>query len=475
MKIKRPFPKVDLKGLKFKTWMMFLGFAGGILFLLWILQIASLKPYYRSVKVNNVQNIATKIEEAINSEDFTQDVIDVTYDNDICLALYNYDEYELLNVNALGVGCYLTNNGYSDELDVDKYIKEIDESSNGEVFDYLTSERFQDEMLIYGRIIESHLGRYYLLLNATIEPVDSTVFIMQNQFFIISACVLILSGFIAYVLSNAYSNPVSKMTKSAKLLADGNYSVKFDDSSYTEINELANTLNYATSELSKTEELRRDLIANVSHDIKTPLTTIKAYAEMINDISGNDPIKRRNHVNVIINESNHLNKLVNDMLVLTKIQSGNMIINQKSFDMVKKAQEIAGVLKGLTQNLEIIIKLETPISANVVGDEVMLGQVIYNFLNNAVKHVGLDKVITIKITEIEKRFKVSVIDHGTGIALVDLPYIWDRYYKIDKNYQRNQEGSGLGLAISKAYLDLNHCQYGVNSVIDEGTEFWFII
>ena len=475
LKIKSPFLKVDLKGLRFKTWILFLGFAGGILFLLWILQISSLKPYYRSVKVNNVQSIATKIEEAIDSEDFTQDVINLTYDNNICLSLYNYNEYELLNVNALGVGCYLTNSTSSDELDVDKYINEIDESSNGEVFDYITSERFQDEMLIYGKVIESHLGRYYLLLNATIEPVDSTVFILQNQFILISAGVLILSGFIAYVLANAYSNPVSKMTKSAKLLAEGNYNVKFDDSSYTEINELANTLNYATSELSKTEELRRDLIANVSHDIKTPLTTIKAYAEMINDISGNDPIKRRNHVNVIINESNHLNKLVDDMLVLTKIQSGNMVINQKTFDLVKKAQEIAGVLRGLTQNIGVVIKLNTPKNANVVGDEVMLGQVIYNFLNNAVKHVGLDKVVTIKITETENKFKVSVIDHGLGIASVDLPYIWDRYYKIDKNYQRNQEGSGLGLAISKAYLDLHHCQYGVDSIIGEGTEFWFII
>ncbi|MEA5026464.1 MAG: HAMP domain-containing sensor histidine kinase [Erysipelotrichaceae bacterium] len=468
--------KIDLRGVRFKTWIIFLGFAGGILFLLWILQISSLKPYYRSVKVNNVQNIAAKIEDALNDNDFTQDVIDMTYDNNVCLSLYDYEDYELLNVNALGVGCYLSNSSsYDDAIDIQQYITEIDQSEDGEVYEYLTSERFQDEMLIYGKKIETHLGKYYLLLNATVEPIDSTVFIMQNQFFIISACILLISGFIAYILAKAYANPLTRMTDSAILLAEGDYNVKFDGNSYTEINELANTLNYATEELSKTEELRRDLIANVSHDIKTPLTTIKAYAEMINDISGNNPVKRRDHVNVIINESIHLNKLVDDMLVLTKVQSGNMIIKEVDFDLVNKTHEIVDVLKGLSHNLGIKIQLDLPVSAPVRGDEIMIGQIIYNFLNNAVKHVGDDKKIIIKITEAESKFKISVIDHGCGIAKDDLPHIWDRYYKIDKNYQRNQEGSGLGLAISKAYLDLHHCEYGVESIVGQGTEFWFII
>ncbi|MPN23276.1 Alkaline phosphatase synthesis sensor protein PhoR [bioreactor metagenome] len=196
---------------------------------------------------------------------------------------------------------------------------------------------------------------------------------------------------------------------------------------------------------------------------------------MINDISGNNPVKRRDHVNVIINESIHLNKLVDDMLVLTKVQSGNMIIKEVDFDLVNKTHEIVDVLKGLSHNLGIKIQLDLPVSAPVRGDEIMIGQIIYNFLNNAVKHVGDDKKIIIKITEAESKFKISVIDHGCGIAKDDLPHIWDRYYKIDKNYQRNQEGSGLGLAISKAYLDLHHCEYGVESIVGQGTEFWFII
>ncbi len=475
MKNKEPFVKFDFKGVRFKTWILFLSFSGGVLFLLWILQVSSLKPYYRSVKVNNVQNISTYVIEALNGDDQMQDIIDMTYDNNICLAIYSYDDYELLNVNALGVGCYLTNTGYDEQLDTDHYIGLINDKSDHEVYEYVTSERFQDEMLIYGKKINTHLGTYYLFLNAMVEPVDSTVFIMQNQFLIILVCVLLVSGWIAYILARAYANPITKMTDSAILLAEGNYDVLFTGESYTEINELANTLNYATAELSKTEELRRDLIANVSHDIKTPLTTIKAYAEMINDISGNDPIKRKAHVDVIINEANHMNKLVDDMLVLTKVQSGNMILNETTFDLVKKSKEIINVLHGIGNKSGINVELITPDEALITADETLIGQVIYNFLNNAIKHVGDDKQITITIEEIDNRFKVSIIDHGCGIPSENLPYIWDRYYKIDKNYQRNQEGSGLGLAISKAYLDLHNCPYGVDSVINEGTTFWFII
>ncbi|MDD2591237.1 MAG: HAMP domain-containing sensor histidine kinase [Erysipelotrichaceae bacterium] len=475
MKNRRSFTKFDLKGVRFKTWILFLSFSGGILFLLWILQVSSLNPYYRSVKVNNVQTIADYIESSINNDENMQDVIDITYDNGVCLAIYNYQEYELLNVNALGVGCYLSNTGYGEKLSIGHYISLIDDNDENEVYEYVRSERFQDEMLIYGKKIDTNLGSYYLLLNAMVEPVDSTVFIMQNQFLIILVCVLLVSGWIAFIMANAYANPITKMTDSAILLAEGDYDVRFNGGSYTEIDELANTLNYVTEELSKTEELRRDLIANVSHDIKTPLTTIKAYAEMINDISGDNPIKRRQHVDVIINEANHMNKLVDDMLVLTKIQSGNMIINEIEFDIVNKAKEISNVLRGLQATYNVKIIFDTVDKAYIKADETLIGQVIYNFLNNAIKHVGDDKQVVITITKIADKFKIAITDHGTGIASENLPYIWDRYYKIDKNYQRNQEGSGLGLAISKAYLDLHDCEYGVESELNVKTTFWFII
>ncbi len=473
--MRNPFANFDFKGIRFKTWILFVSFTGGILFLLWFLQISSLKPYYRSVKVNGVQNIAIKIEQALNDNDVIADIIDITYDNNVCLAIYSYNDFELLNINALGVGCYLSNVGFEERLNTDHYIELIDNSEKNEVYEYITSERFQDEMLVYGKKIDAHLGTYYLLLNAIVEPVDSTVFIMQNQFFIISVCVLFASWFIAFLLAKAYADPLMKMTDSAILLAEGNYDVRFDGETYTEISELAKTLNYATDELSKTEELRRDLIANVSHDIKTPLTMIKAYAEMINDISGDNPKKRKDHVNVIINEANHMNKLVDDMLVLTKVQSGNIVINERSFDLVKKCHEIVNVLTGLSSKQQVKIKLIHPDIANVIADETLIGQVIYNFLNNAIKHTGDDKIIILEIKAINDRFRVSVADNGCGIADEDIPFIWDRYYKIDKNYQRNQEGSGLGLAISKAYLDLHHCEYGVESIVKKGTTFWFII
>ena len=203
---------------------------------------------------------------------------------------------------------------------------------------------------------------------------------------------------------------------------------------------------------------------------------IKAYAEMILDISGSNKTKRQQHLNVIINEVNHLDLLVNDMLELSQLQSGNISLNLENVDLSQFAQEIINVFKGMAELKSIEIELIGKIPAYVFVDKIKIGQVIYNFISNAVKHVGNDQKIIVKLTLINNHeVRLAVIDHGSGIAEEQLPYVWDRYYKIDKNYQRAKEGSGLGLAIAKSILDAHLAKYGVNSVLEKGSEFYFIL
>ena len=137
-----------------------------------------------------------------------------------------------------------------------------------------------------------NLTEFYIFINAPIEPLDSTISILQDQFIYVTVAVLFLSTVISGIISFQIAKPLADMTESARKLAHGDVNVRFEYGGYSEIDDLADTLNFATGELSKMDELRRDLIANVSHDIKTPLTMIKAYAELIKELSGENPIKR---------------------------------------------------------------------------------------------------------------------------------------------------------------------------------------
>ena len=273
-------------------------------------------------------------------------------------------------------------------------------------------------------------------------------------------------------LARRISLPIVKMKDEANKLAQGDYNARFETNSFSEINDLASTLDDATEKLSKVNELRKDLVANVSHDIKTPLTMIKAYAEMIKDISGDDPKKRNEHLDVILQETEYLNKLVTDMSELSKLQSGVIEINRDNFDLKECVNKVVLLLSQAIseKNIKLILDLD---DCFVYADEIKLSQVIYNFLSNALKYSDADSKITVRIRDSEDKVRLEVIDNGNGISEEALPYIWDRYYKVDKNFNRSVNSTGLGLAIAKAILEAHKAHYGVESKLGEGSTFWF--
>ena len=180
------------------------------------------------------------------------------------------------------------------------------------------------------------------------------------------------------------------------------------------INNLADTLTAASIELEKSDMLQKDLIANVSHDLRTPLTMIRSYAEMIRDISGDKPEKRNAHVQVIIDEANRLNTLVNDMMVLSQMQAGTMELNIAPFDILAATESIANPYRLLEAN-GYDIRIECKENYMVVGDEDKIKQVISNFLTNAIKYCGADKQILLNIRRWNNKIHFEVVDHGAGI------------------------------------------------------------
>ena len=458
------------QGIRFKTWMYFVVFSLCILALLMLFQIILFEPYYREMKISDVKKAVNDI--ALNLEN-DEEIQNITVNNDGCSVVVKTNK-TTKGVDSIGSSCIIYNNGKVNA----EYVNKLKESEKGELNYIATIEdevHGPQDMLIYGRsYIDEDEKPYYVLFNTTLQPLKSTIKIMQTQFIFISGLVLFLAMLISFFFSNLLSKPISKMTKEAQKLSTGDYNVNFEKVEFKEVNDLAETLNYASKQLSQIDELRKDVIANVSHDLKTPLTMITAYAEMIRDISGSNKAKRNEHLEVIIQESHYLDLLVSDMRNLSLLQAGVSPLTKTNFDIGEVIRSTVEKFNTITRKENITIKREIEPELICYGDEGKIQEVIYNFIGNATKHYGEDRTIVAKAFATQKgRIRVEITDHGPGIDAETLNHIWERYYKTDKSYQRANSGSGLGLAISKAILEQHEAQFGVLSEVKKGSTFYF--
>lgn len=401
----------------------------------------------------------------IDSTSILSSIDDLSLDNNICL------EY----VDNWGNKYYFNNKTTSCLLgknkNIDKELVKIKQSQEEIYFEKILNPLNNSTSLLYG--IKKNNG--YVFLFTSLEDIGTTTSLIKNQLIYLTLLTIVLSIIIALFLSKRIAKPISNMTKMATKLADGNYNLVFESTGINELDELANSLNYLEQEVSKTDTYRRDLMANVSHDLKTPLTMIKAYAEMIKDITLNDKEKTVKNLDVIIEETERLNILVNDILELSKLQNNQETLFIEEFDIVELIKDILRRYEIIKETENYNIILESPGKIIVKADKKRISQVIYNLINNAVNYTGDDLKVTIRLTEEVKDCLVEIIDTGKGISSEDLQNIWNRYYKQEKNHKRNVIGTGLGLSIVKNILEQHGFEYGVNSMKNKGTTFYFKI
>ena len=453
-----------------------------MLVLLGFLLVALIKPYYRENRIKMIDTLVSTIENELlvnkPSEASISKTDRLVNNNNVCAIIYNQNGRRVYSADSLGELCVFDEpiNIDGDDLIVyDDGTKLVDKLNEYNVIsETLTSPTTDLEMLLYGKKVSINLANYYLLVNAPLELLDSYVDFILKQYLVLAMFIVVLALIVSFLLANKITSPIVNMQKEASKLADGDYHVSFksDKESYSEINALASTLDDATEKLSKIDELRKDLLANVSHDLRTPITLIRSYAEMIKDISGDDPIKRDQHLDVIIDETEYLTKLINDMQEYSKLQAGFINLNKSNFDIEKSITNVCKLLSGLMKEKNITLKKDLK-SVIVYGDETKISEVIYNYLSNAIKHSDENSTIYVSIRDSEDSLYFEVKDEGDGISEKDLPFIWDRYYKIDKNFRRNENSTGLGLAIAKAILEAHGAKYGVVSKVGEGSTFYF--
>ena len=346
-------------------------------------------------------------------------------------------------------------------------------NSDDETIKYINVNPFYDsKLLVYGIKLDSD---NYAFISMSLQPVNSTIDVLADQYKFVTVGVFILSFIIAYFVSNRISKPIIKISEKSRLMGQGDYDITFEESDILELKELADTLNSTTKELAKTDELRREIMANVSHDLKTPLTLIKANAEMVRDITYKNDEKRNNNLNVIVDEVDRLNLLVMDILDVSAYQAKTISLNIENFQLKPLMDSVFSKYKVLMDRDNYKINLNMDNDYLVKADIKRIEQVIYNLINNAINYTGDDKAININVKNCKKRVLIEIIDTGRGIDKENLRHIWDKYYKIDKKYRRVTYGTGLGLSIVKNILELHHFKYGVESKKDKGTKFYFYI
>lgn len=413
-----------------------------------------------------MSQIADRIVSSYNSEDAVSVLDQISYERGVCVEIVTTDETSYSS-NGIDRGCTLNE---KNNIETVLYKRKFIRSGEKRAQYIYTNPVFHNKTILYGVKLESDT---YAFIMASLEPLGATTSILASQLVYVTIGVLLLSFVIAYFISKNISKPIVQMSRSAKRMGNGILNVHFDtNSSIEEINELAVTLNKMNAELVKTDELRRDLMANVSHDLKTPLTMIKAYAEMIRDLDQQKE-KRDTHLNVIIEEADRLNVLVNDILNLSKLQSNIEELNMEEFDLTECINTILKRYDILREKegYQFIFKQTKPLM--IQADRAKMEQVIYNLINNAINYTGKDNKVTIKVKESKDSIRVQIIDTGKGIKEEDLDVIWDRYYKSSKKHKRNAFGTGLGLSIVKNVLEHHHFNYGVTSKINKGTTFFF--
>lgn len=448
-----------------KTLFFLLSYNIVIIVLLWVCQIKILDIYYEKEQVDNMDNIVNSLKET-NSIELVSKLQDIAYDNDVCIVLTsNTSVVETYNINMNG--CALKS-GNSKVKELMYNFVQSEET--------LKSYRFvNDDKHISALMYGVKVGNSDVFIYSNLEDISDFTLLIKRQLMYVCVVGIFIAIIMSIFLSNKITEPITRITKKAKKMGTGDTDVSFEESGIKEIDELSETLTQAQEEMVKTDELRRDLMANVSHDLKTPLTMIKAYAEMIRDISYKDSEKMNEHLGIIVDETDRLTVLVNDILDLSRMQSNADTLSIEKFDLAEDIKTIVNRYQIIKETEKYIINVEMPDSIMIKADKKKLNQVIYNLINNAINYTGDDKTVTVRVTKHKKYFLVEIIDTGKGIKESEIPYIWNKYYKNDKNHQRNVVSTGLGLSIVKEILELHGYEYGVKSVLKKGSTFYFKI
>ncbi len=462
-----------LRSIKFNVWVRFEAIVIAMLLFTYVFLIVLFPTFYEWMKTYEIAEAMAYIRTSwsVGSDgDFSNVVSGIARKNKMYI--------EITTPYYVGYVDYLGGSQSLSQLSKKQYQQAALASESGVYYEQFRDERENNTVMTMCTYIGSRdEPEAFIFICSYVQPIGTTVAIFQRQFMFVSLMVMMITLFVSMFFANKITNPIININRHAKELPHGKFDARIDERDFNEIKQLAETLDDASKEIAKSDDLRRELMANISHDLRTPLTMIKAYAEMIRDLSGDNPEKRERHLKVIIDETDRLSSLVNDILDLSKLQAG---VTEMNMSVLNLSDELSGVISRfdiLRDNDGIIIELQAEDGIVINADKTKLEQVVFNLINNAVTYTGNDNTVVVRLFRKEPGLmRFEVIDHGDGIAPENLPYIWDRYYRVserNKTHKRAKLGSGIGLSIVKSVLEQHGFAYGADSAVGQGSTFWF--
>ncbi len=335
---------------------------------------------------------------------------------------------------------------------------------------------FKKEMLsVFAPITTNFRVQGYVVIHYPMDNLYTVRDRYLNIAYITYIAVFILSLIILLFFTGIVYIPIRKITSATEAYANGNFRYELQIDNDDEIGYLANSLSYMASEVAKSEDNKKRLVANISHDFRSPLTSIRGYLEAM--IDGTIPSDQsEKYLRIVLNEAERLTKLTNSLLTLNNLNTKDMILERKDFEINQVIRDTASSFEGTCKAKHIAIELLlTGELMFVNADSVKIQQVLYNLLDNAIKFSHNDSIIRIETVEKKNRLWVSVKDSGIGIPKQSLTYIWDRFYKTDISRGKDKKGTGLGLSITKEIIHSHGENIHVMSTEGVGTEFTFTL
>ncbi len=438
-----------------------------ILALLWMFQIYFLPSFYDGMMQLRAEKAAGELLSSASEEDFSETVAHIAERGQFCVSVYTVvDEKLSLSYTAhMGGACCLYNMSAEEIRTI--YAKAT--AVGGEYHERVAEGEGTRLLTVHTETRAGGEGIMIVLDNA-VEPVMATTEILRVELAAISVFMLIFSVVLSFLIADYIAQPIEKVNERAKMLAEAKYEAAESVVNYREIVELSDTLSHAADELAKVDKMQRELVANISHDLRTPLTMIIGYGEVMRDIKEENTPE---NMQVLIDEALRLSSLVDDLLELSRIQGGTQKANKEVFDFAEEAEAIVKRYQNLREHEGFVFSLEKEGPAYINADKDMIGRVVCNLLNNAVHYSGDSREIAVRCKVADGSLLFEVRDYGIGIAEAELPHIWERYYRAKQNHRRTVRGSGLGLSIVREILELHQAHYGVGSRLGEGTLFWF--
>lgn len=489
--------------------MIFAGLTALIILIIWCVNNWWLESYYLIDKLHVLEEAYTKIDRIIMSEkglasstigpeeeysDISSVIRELRDKYNIAIVVYDSDNDKIL---------------ISSTRDIDILTEKVRRYKIG--LDMPNNEVLvQHDNYIIQKSYDYRMKSYYMESWGFFSD-DSTTFIMTtplssiresvslaNRFLAyVGIVVIFLSSIILYFTTKRITRPIMKLSDLSAKMSNLDFEAKYVDTrgSMEEISILGNSMNLLSDRLKETigelksanlelqkdieekikvDEMRKDFIANVSHELKTPIALIQGYAEGLTEGMAEDKDSRDYYCEVIMDEANKMNKMVRQLLTLTALEFGSSDLSMEQFNLTDL---IAGVLSSasiLIQQKGAKVEFTVSEPIYVWADEFKIEEVITNYLNNALNHVDGEKQIVISVRPEGKTVRVSVFNTGHQIPEEDIPNLWSKFFKVDKAHTREYGGSGIGLSIVKAIMESHHKEYGVKNM-EDGVEFWFTL